>query len=357
MELSRKRPYDHSMIGSQTEVIKNGKKSSHLIAKNSFRCTLNKPTLCKPAPYSTDPDAIAEWEACDYTQKITVEMGHNGTAPRKIRIYTDGIYDLFHQGHARQMMQAKNIFPNSEVYLIIGACSDELTHSLKGRTVMTDVERYEAIRHCRYVDEIIRDVPWKITDEFLAKHKIDFVAQDSTPYVTADSDDLYSEIKEKGLFVATKRTEGVSTSDIVARIVKDYDMYVRRNLERGYTAKELNVSFLNEKKFLLQNKIDQIKHKGRKVKCDIKQKWEEKSNELIRAFLQLFGRDNWSQFKGGIREAISLHPKNVDIEETDLPPPSKKIKHQSITSDEDDEDLNAASGFPSITFTLPSNRL
>ncbi|XP_076048092.1 choline-phosphate cytidylyltransferase A-like isoform X4 [Oratosquilla oratoria] len=253
-------------------------------------------TVFKPACFSDDSEAIAEREACDYNLRIKYETAKAGLAPRLVRVYADGIYDLFHQGHARQLMQAKNVFPN--VYLIVGVCSDALTHSKKGRTVMTEDERYEALRHCRYVDEVVRDAPWSLDDSFLEYHKIDFVAHDDLPYTTGSGSDVYAHLKKRGMFVATERTEGVSTSDVVSRIVKDYDLYVRRNLQRGYSAKDLNVGYINEKKYRLQNKIDDLKKKGKEMfeefegrKEDLISKWEEKSREFIDTFLMLFGRE------------------------------------------------------------------
>lgn len=62
-------------------------------------------TLCKPAPFAYDEDAVIERERCDYGIKITYEMAKSGNTPRRVRVYADGIYDLFHQGHARQLMQ------------------------------------------------------------------------------------------------------------------------------------------------------------------------------------------------------------------------------------------------------------
>jgi len=132
---------------------------------------------------------------------------------------------------------------------MVGCCNDELTHRYKGKTVLTEQERYESLRHCKWVDEVVRDAPWVITPEFLEEHGIDFVAHDALPYADASGDagasgDVYGIVKALGKFVETRRTEGVSTSDIILRILKGYNEFVLRNLSRGYSRQELGVSLV-----------------------------------------------------------------------------------------------------------------
>lgn len=92
----------------------------------------------------------------------------------------------------------QHVFP---LCVSLSVCSDALTLKYKGYTVMTEDERYEALIHCRYVDEVVRDAPWTLTPEFLLFSccpQIDFVAHDDIPYSSAGSEDVYKHIKEAG---------------------------------------------------------------------------------------------------------------------------------------------------------------
>lgn len=147
-----------------------------------------------------------------------------------IRVYCDGIFDLFHFGHAKMLEQAKKSFPN--VHLMVGVCNDQLTHQYKGKTVMNQDERIESIRHCKWVDEIIPNAPWIITPEFMNQHQIDYVAHDDLPYESASSNDVYKHLKESGHFLCTNRTPCISTSLLIQRILDNCDEYIQRNESR-----------------------------------------------------------------------------------------------------------------------------
>ncbi|KAJ6520636.1 cholinephosphate cytidylyltransferase [Mycena vulgaris] len=139
---------------------------------------------------------------------------------RPVRIYADGVYDLFHFGHALQLRQAKLSFPS--VYLLVGVNSDEQVRDHKARGIMTHAERLEAARHCRWVDEIVAEAPWIIDKAFIDKWEIDYVAHDEEPYAASGHEDVYSFCKSQGKFIPTRRTPGVSTSELLERIVSGY---------------------------------------------------------------------------------------------------------------------------------------
>nr|XP_023907932.1 choline-phosphate cytidylyltransferase A-like [Quercus suber]POF16457.1 putative choline-phosphate cytidylyltransferase [Quercus suber] len=194
---------------------------------------------------------------------------------RPVRVYADGVFDMFHLGHMRVLQQAKTAFPDT--YLIVGVTGDAETHKRKGLTVMSGKERAESLRHCRWVDEVVEDCPWIINMEFLQEHQIDFVAHDDIPYGASEGDDIYKPIKERGMFLVTQRTEGVSTTGIITKIVRDYEKYISRQLRRGTSRKELNVSWLKK------NELD-IKRHVFELRDNIRNNWTTTGQELTKEF-------------------------------------------------------------------------
>lgn len=156
---------------------------------------------------------------------VRQKLKNDGTDPSNpVRVYADGVFDMYHIGHAKVLEQAKKLFPH--VYLIVGVSGDEETIQKKGKIVMNEHERVEILKHCKWVDEVICPCPWVLTLDFLEKHNIDYVAHDDAPYVSDGADDIYAAIKKAGKFKATQRTQGISTSDIILRIIKEYELYI-----------------------------------------------------------------------------------------------------------------------------------
>ena len=151
-----------------------------------------------------------------------------------------------------------------------GVCTDADTLYHKGKTVMPQKERIESVRQCRWVDEVIENTPWVPTVAFLDEHEIDFVAHDAIPYASEDSEDVYAEVKNAGRFAETQRTEGVSTSDLILRIIRDYNEYVVRNLERGYNRKDLKISLIKEQRIKAEVAVGEMRRNLSKNIAEIK---------------------------------------------------------------------------------------
>lgn len=74
--------------------------------------------------------------------------------------------------------------------------------------------------------------------------QIDIVVHGEDLSVDENGKDVYAWLKEAGKFRTIKRTDGISTSDLINRILSQYNDYVKRNLARGYSGKQMNIGFV-----------------------------------------------------------------------------------------------------------------
>jgi ethanolamine-phosphate cytidylyltransferase len=80
-------------------------------------------------------------------------------------------------------------------------------------------KRYEAVRACRWVDEVVEDAPYTTQLSYLEKYNCDFVVHGDDLVMTSDGTDCYEQVKKANKFKTVKRTEGVSTTDLVGRML------------------------------------------------------------------------------------------------------------------------------------------
>ncbi|XP_068177768.1 ethanolamine-phosphate cytidylyltransferase [Antennarius striatus] len=149
----------------------------------------------------------------------STEPGGSACSPAKrkrvVRVWCDGCYDMVHYGHSNQLRQAKAMAD----HLIVGVHTDEEIAKHKGPPVFTEEERYKIVRSIKWVDEIVEAVPYVTTLATLDEYNCDFCVHGDDITLTAEGKDSYEEVKREGRYRECKRTQGVSTTDLVGRML------------------------------------------------------------------------------------------------------------------------------------------
>ena len=122
------------------------------------------------------------------------------------------VADLFHIGHLNLIKRSADIGN----YLIVGIHSDKSVESYKRIPVIEESQRYEIVKSCRYVDEVVEDAPLVITRDFIEKNAIDCVVHGDD--VSVEMNRQHSEPIQMGIIKYLPRTRGISTSEIIERI-------------------------------------------------------------------------------------------------------------------------------------------
>uniref|UniRef100_A0A1A9Z0R1 ethanolamine-phosphate cytidylyltransferase n=1 Tax=Glossina pallidipes TaxID=7398 RepID=A0A1A9Z0R1_GLOPL len=136
---------------------------------------------------------------------------------KQIRVWCDGCYDMVHFGHANSLRQAKALGDK----VIVGIHTDEEITKHKGPPVFTEEERVKMVKGIKWVDEVVLGAPYVTTLEVLDEHNCDFCVHGGKYDITmtAEGVDTYHLVKKANRYKEVKRTAGVSTTDLVGRML------------------------------------------------------------------------------------------------------------------------------------------
>merc|ERR1711976_77629 len=148
---------------------------------------------------------------------------------KEIRVWVDGCFDMVHFGHANFLRQASQLGTK----LIVGVHSDEEISKHKGPPVFNNEERYKITRGIKWVDEVVENAPYVTTLETLDKYTCDFCVHGDDITTTSDGQDTYHIVKSAGRYKECKRTRGISTTDLVGRMLLVTKTHHERDETRG----------------------------------------------------------------------------------------------------------------------------
>ncbi|EWY84562.1 ethanolamine-phosphate cytidylyltransferase [Fusarium oxysporum NRRL 32931] len=150
------------------------------------------------------------------------------------RIWVDGCFDFFHHGHAGAIVQARQL--GDELYA--GVHSDEAILANKGPTVMNLAERLAATDACRWVTRSVGHAPYVTSLPYISHYGCKYVVHGDDITSDSDGNDCYRFVKEAGRFKVVKRSPGISTTDLVGRMLLCTKTHFIKSLEKKLAGEE-----------------------------------------------------------------------------------------------------------------------
>ena len=126
------------------------------------------------------------------------------------RVYTSGVFDLFHAGH----IQALELAKSQGTALIVGVLSDEDAESYKRRPIIPFVQRLAIIEKIKLIDEVVVGPKYE-TRGFYRSLNIDLHCQGD------QLDGFYEVAKELGILRILGRSLITDTSSIIRRVISE----------------------------------------------------------------------------------------------------------------------------------------
>jgi ethanolamine-phosphate cytidylyltransferase len=142
------------------------------------------------------------------------------------RLWIDGCFDFFHHGHTGVMLQSRRL--GNE--LLVGLHSDEDIKANKGPTVMNLEERIAAVDACRFSTKCVPHAPYVTSIPWISHYGCKYVCHGDDITSDASGEDCYRYVKKAGRMKIVPRTPGISTTDLVGRMLMCTKEHFIRNL-------------------------------------------------------------------------------------------------------------------------------
>ncbi|KAF2722439.1 hypothetical protein K431DRAFT_266401 [Polychaeton citri CBS 116435] len=155
-------------------------------------------------------------------------------------LWIDGCFDFFHHGHAGVMLNARKLVgaTPSTGALSVGIHSDAEILKNKGPTVMNLEERVAAVDACRWSTKSVPDAPYVTSLAWIGHYGCRYVVHGDDITSDANGNDCYRFVKRAGRMKIVPRTPGISTTDLVGRMLLCTKEHFIKSLEEVLEGKE-----------------------------------------------------------------------------------------------------------------------